>query len=110
MNLYEDIQRIKQVMGINETVMTDFKRRIPQLPMYVKSAYSFLNARNFDSFDEFLNRVVFTTTRDFIQQEFDPYEYYYGHIELAQEIIIYVRSYINKYFLEDIKDYYNNYK
>ena len=58
MDLQEDIQRIKEVMGINESELTQLKRRMDELPKCIKAAYTWLNPRVFNTLDEFIQRVL----------------------------------------------------
>lgn len=67
MNLQEDIDRIKEVMGINESSqITLVKRRLDDVIDYVEAANDWLRPDRFSTFDNFLERVVISATRDFI--------------------------------------------
>ena len=57
MNLHEDIQRIKQMMGINESELTQLKRRMDELPKYIKSTWTWLNPDSFNSLEEFIKEI-----------------------------------------------------
>lgn len=104
MNLHEDIQRIKEVMGINESTLSPMKRRMGELPKYVRSTYNWLNPKAFNDFDDFLDRVVFGTTRDFVA-EFGSNDYE-QQTEIRKEVGPYIRQYIMDNHLEEIRDYY----
>ena len=54
MNLHEDIERIKEVMGINESALSSIKRRMEELPRHIRSMYKWLNPKAFYDFDEFI--------------------------------------------------------
>lgn len=105
MNLQENIHRIKQVMGINESALTHFKRTLYNLPKYVVSTYKWLNPPAFISFSEFIERVAFSTTRDFVADNYkfnNPAEYE----QIREELADYIREYIFQNHLEEIKEYY----
>ena len=70
MNLNEQISRIHEMMGVNPTdvSLSKVRRRLDKLPEYVKSAYMWLNATKFNSFDSFLQRVIFSTLRNFVTE------------------------------------------
>jgi len=42
------------------------KRRMDALLDYIEASYDWLSPRRFNNFDEFLNRVVYSATRDFV--------------------------------------------
>jgi hypothetical protein len=70
MNIREDIHRIKQVMGINESNdVLPVKRRLKALINHIESSYDWLSPRRFNNFDDFLVRVVFSAARDFVAEE-----------------------------------------
>ena len=45
------------------------KRRMDALLDYIEASYDWLSPRRFKDFDDFLERVVFTATRDFVADE-----------------------------------------
>lgn len=55
MNLKENIQRIISV-----------RRNLIKFPDFVRSTYRWLNCSAFKNFDDYLNRVIFSSIRDFI--------------------------------------------
>lgn len=104
MNLHEDIERIKEVMGINESALSSIKRRMEELPRHIRSMYKWLNPKAFYDFDEFIERVIFSTTRDFVSElGIDDYE---KQIEVREEAEPFIRQYIMNNHLEEIRDYY----
>jgi hypothetical protein len=109
MNLHENIERIKEVMGIiNESYLTRLKRRLSFFPDYVYLSYVWLNPKAFEDFDEFLDRVVFNTTIDLITNEYEFTRNDINQINAIQtEIEPYVREYILKNHIDEIRDYYN---
>ena len=109
MNLQEDIQRIKEVMGINESELTQLKRRMDELPKCIKAAYTWLNPRDFNTLDEFIQRGAFSSTRDFILDEYNEYRRFENLDKIAEELYPFILRYIEENFLDEIKDYYNRY-
>lgn len=112
MNLQEQISRIKSMMRIfetmdlNESALNKLKRNLDKLPMYIKSTCSWLNPKAFNSFEEFLQRVIFSSTRDFISNEYD----FNSEKELEEirvQLLYYVKLYVEENMLEEILYYYN---
>ena len=70
MNLQEDIDRIKEVMGINEISYKSYvKRRLPSLIHAVIEAADWLTKIESETFDNFLKRAVFSGVRDILEDE-----------------------------------------
>lgn len=72
--LYKQIKgywyRNNSTSRINESnEINRVKRRMDALLDYIEASYDFLSPRRFKDFDDFLERVVFTATRDFIADE-----------------------------------------
>jgi len=104
--LQENISRIKEVMGIiNEGEITSFKRRLGELPKYINSTLEWLNPKAFNSFDEFLERTIWTTTRDFVITEFNSYNYEEVH-KIREDLLPYVQYFIMNHSIDKIKEYY----
>jgi hypothetical protein len=102
MNLQENIQRIKEVMGLNESV--EIRRRLNMLPKYIRSTYKWLDPKRFSSFDEFIERVFFGTTRDFIDEfEVNSYD---QRLQIRDEFFPYIKEYILENFKDEIEEYY----
>lgn len=56
--------------SINESKeLVRVKRRMDALLDYIEHSYDFLSPRRFKDFDDFLERVVFSATRDFVADE-----------------------------------------
>jgi hypothetical protein len=104
MNLQENIHRIKQMMGINESNLTTLKRRLSELPTYVKSAYTWLYPSAFRSFDDFLERVVFSTTRDFSSSDWKGT--YDELLSVREKLQPFVKQYILDNLINEIREYY----
>lgn len=105
MNLQENILRIQSMMGINESNLTSFKRRLDDLPKYIRSAYTWLNPKAFYDFDEYLNRVIFSTIRDY-STELGIGKNYEELETIREDIREYVKKYILDNFINEIREYY----
>jgi hypothetical protein len=102
MNLQENIRRILRE-EVNESTVV--RRRLDELPKHIKSSYKWLDPKRFGNFDEFLNRVIFQTVRDFSSElGIQDYE---RLLEVREEIKPFVTQYINDNYLEDIKYYFD---
>ena len=106
MNLQENINRIKEVMGIiNESNLDSFKRRMGELPKYIKSTYQWLAPKMFKDFEEFVERVIFSTTRDFVAFELNINDYDEMD-KIREEVLPYIKDFIINNYLEEIRQYY----
>lgn len=104
MNLQENISRIQDMMGvINESTVV--RRRLDVLSKTITSTYKWLNPGAFSNFDEFLDRVIFSTVRDFSIEL--GYEDYQTILKVREEIEPFVKQYIIENYLEDIKYYFD---
>lgn len=91
---------------ITETQLKNLKirRNIHKIPLYVRSAYEWLNPKTFKSFEDFKNRVLFSSTRDFASDYTETSEDYES-----------TKSFLAPHFVEvidgilhsEILDYYN---
>ena len=104
MNLQENIHRIKQMMGINESTISAFKRRMDEIPQVLYNAYTWLDPKRFDSFEEFLERCIFGTIRD-MSTEFGTNDYE-EQLDIREKIEPFIRKYIMDNHLEELRDYY----
>jgi len=57
----EDINESKELLLV--------KRRMDALLDYIEASYDWLSPRRFNNFDDFLERVIFSATRDFVADE-----------------------------------------
>ena len=106
MNLHENIDRIKEVMGINESNGENLvKRRMNNVHKIIKSMYNWLNPGAFKDFDAFIERVIFSSTRDFIMD----LGMYSNLSEQDKEAIynLFTKIVMTEY-LDEIKKYYDN--
>lgn len=89
---------------INESSLSPLKRRMGELSKHVRSTYRWLNAKAFNDFDDFLDRVIFSTTRDFVAEfginDFDE------QVKVRIEVTPFVRQHIMDNFLDEIREYY----
>jgi DNA-directed RNA polymerase subunit RPC12/RpoP len=152
MNLQENIQRIKEVMGVQseekesgekwikcvnckkkftqtirkgkkslaicpycgthndmmseQSMTTSLKRRMGDLDNFIRSTYEWLNPRAFGSFDEFISRVIFTTTREISTSLFDVG--YEQTLKIREEIEPFIANYIVDNFSNEIEEHYLN--
>lgn len=76
-----------------------------ELPKYITSTFKWLNPKAFNNFDEFLERVIFSTTRDYSSDFVDSSEDYEKVIPQVETI---VRDVVMDGYYDDILDYYNS--
>ena len=85
------------------------KRRLDELPNHIRSAYDSLNPNAFNTFDEFLNRVINNATGFFIDESMDERDYdFYQASKIRIKPI--VRNLVNDKFYKEILDFYNSVK
>ena len=105
MNLQQTIRRILK----EETeIPSSLKRRSHQLPNYIRSVYKWLDAKSFGSFDEFVERVIFSTIRDFVG-DFGTNNYE-ENLKIREELIPHISKIIYNDYLDEIKNYYDKEK
>ena len=98
MNLQEQLNRIQEMMGINETTSpsTNIRRRLILIKELLDNTLSSTNPCEFDTFQQFKKNVVLDTMASLMVDEIDgltPTE---------------VGSFIKEYLVDDIKEHYNN--
>lgn len=106
MNLNENISRVKSLMGIisEDAVTLGLSRRMGELPRYIRSTYNWLNAKAFINFEEFVDRVVFSTTRDFVADlSVRPYE---EQLEIREIVAPIIKKMIDEEFIDEMKEYF----
>jgi DNA-binding ferritin-like protein (Dps family) len=105
MNLHEEIRRMHSMMDLTEaSPMMSLKRRVDELPRFVKSAFEVLNPKAFDSLGEFIERVVLSTIREFMAEfDIDNHE---QKLEIIGDLKKSLRDYILDNHLQEIHDYY----
>jgi hypothetical protein len=107
--LYDEIRNyfFKDVVGINESnELLTLKRREEALVTHIINSYDWLSPRKFKEFDDFLDRVVFTATRDFIANEIEgEYENNWRLRDKFEPIILdYIKK--NPSLYDEIYDHY----
>jgi len=78
---------------------------IDELPKYVTSTFEWLNPKAFKNFDEFLERVIFSVTRDYVGAFIDNPEEFY---EIRDRLEPTVREMVMGRYYGEILDYYNS--
>jgi hypothetical protein len=76
-----------------------------ELPKYVTSTFKWLNPKAFNNFDEFIERVIFSATRDYVGEFIDGPEEF---DDLTNMIEPTVRDMVMGRYYDEILDYYNN--
>ena len=93
----EDINESKELLLV--------KRRMDALLDYIEASYDWLSPRRFKDFDDFLERVVFTATRDFVADEIGGE--YREQLKIRDELEPMVLELIKKHSIYDeIYDHY----
>jgi len=93
----EDINESKELLLV--------KRRMDALLDYIEHSYDWLSPRRFKDFDDFLERVVFTATRDFIADEIGGE--YQEQLKIREELEPMILELIKKHSIYDeIYDHY----
>jgi hypothetical protein len=106
MNLHEDIQRIKKVMGINESASLSLKRRLSDISKSFASVIPWISPHSTYGFEHFIDTLAFSTTRQFIDGlGIDDNN---KRIKLRDELRPFIRQYIVDNHLEEIEDTYEN--
>ena len=57
---------MKYIITENQLIALELRRNLNELPKYISSTYQWLNPKAFNNFDEFLDRVIFSATRDYV--------------------------------------------
>jgi len=85
------------------------RRNIPEeLPKYITSTFEWLNPKAFGNFEEFLERVIFSASRDYtsaFMENLENTEDYYSTWDLMKPI---VRDIVMDQYLDEIQNYYNS--
>jgi len=112
-NIRSTIKRVlKEVMGIiNEGIPSKVIRRLNDLDKYIKSSYTWLNPKAFENFEEFFERVVFSTTRDFVADALLEDDLTYEEIvKIREEVEVYINKIIVDNYLLELEAYYFGHK
>lgn len=84
------------------------KRNIfDDLPKYITSSFKWLNPKAFSNFDEFLERVIFSATRDYVGAFVDnPEDYDKLRLMMGDT----VRDMVMNRYYDEILSYFNEYR
>ena len=83
------------------------KRRYHTLADYIRSSYNWLDPVRFKNFDEFIDRVIFSTVRDFTSNEGGDYD---NVLKLRDEIGNEIKNIIMDEYFDEILQYYKDSK
>lgn len=95
---------MKIIITESQFVNLELRRNLNLLPQYIRSTYNWLNPKAFKDFDDFLERVIFSTTRDFISNFMDEGSDYENLVADLQPVITEIIMYEH---YGEILDYYN---
>jgi predicted XRE-type DNA-binding protein len=106
MNLQENINRIKEVMGINESEISPYiKRRLfSDLPNFIRNEYQWLAPWSFIDYDEYMSRIIFNVVREISNSSGDST--YEETMKIREKIAPMVTQYILDNFSDEIEEYY----
>lgn len=77
---------------------------IDGLPKYITSTFKWLNPKAFSNFEEFLERVIFSATGDYVGDFIDGPEDYEDLTKMVEPI---VRQMVMGQYFDEILDYYH---
>lgn len=83
------------------------KRNLEKLPNFIRATYKWLNPKAFYNFDEFIDRVIFSSTRDFVAEFIDDSESYLSTVETFQQN---VKEIVMNEFYDEILNYFELYR
>lgn len=97
---------MKYIITENQLITLELRRNLNELPKYISSSYQWLNPKAFDNFDEFLDRVIFSATRDYVGE-------FIGHNTEKYDVIkskfqFYVRELVMKEYYDKILYYFTS--
>jgi hypothetical protein len=96
-------------MNLQEQSIRMIRRRTDLLDKYIKSTYNWLNPKAFKDFDEFIERVVFSTVRDITSMELNINDYD-ELLKVRNDITKHVEDIVNTKYRDEIKKYYDRNK
>ena len=103
-----DHVHFKHQYSIKESIPASIKRRFEEIADFVRGSYRWLNPKAFDSLEDFVDRVIFSATIDFVA-EFAPSDIDYDEmLKVRDEITPYVKKIVNDEFIDEIREYYEN--
>ena len=113
-DLYNEIKKeyfkeINSEQRMNESKEIAFiKRRMDTLLDYIEASYDWISPRRFNNFDEFLKRVVFSATRDFVaDHRYEMGGEYEDQLKSREDLEPMILELIKKHSIHDeIYDHY----
>lgn len=96
---------MKIIITESQFVNLELRRNLNLLPQYIRSTYNWLNPKAFKDFDEFLERVIFSASRDYTSEFIVNKDDYYIMWELLKPI---VRDIVMNQYYDEILNYYNS--
>lgn len=96
---------MKIIITESQFVNLELRRNLNRLPQYIRSTYNWLNPKAFKDFDEFLERVIFSASRDYTSEFIANKDDYYTIWETLKPI---VRDIVMNQFYDEIYEYYFN--
>lgn len=96
---------MKIIITESQFVNLELRRNLNRLPQYIRSTYNWLNPKAFKDFDEFLERVIFSASRDYTSEFIVNKDDYYTMWESLKPI---VRDIVMNQFYDEIYEYYFN--
>lgn len=97
---------MKIIITENQFVNLELRRNLNVLPKYIRATYNWLNPKAFENFDDFLDRVVFSTTRDYVGEYIGQNTQNYDG--MRKIFLPLVRNVVMNEFHDEILDYYNS--
>lgn len=82
------------------------RRNLNKLPNYVRSTYKWLEPKRFNSFDEFINRVIFSATRDFVADFREPQWSVEDYYKASDKMLEPITDIVMRELYQEIHDYY----
>jgi hypothetical protein len=96
---------MKIIITESQFVNLELRRNLNRLPQYIRSTYNWLNPKAFKDFDEFLERVIFSASRDYTSEFIVNKDDYYTMWESLKLI---VRDIVMNQYYDEILNYYNS--
>jgi hypothetical protein len=96
---------MKIIITESQFVNLELRRNLNLLPQYIRSTYNWLNPKAFKDFDEFLERVIFSASRDYTSEFIVNKDDNYIMWELLKPI---VRDIVMNQYYDEILNYYNS--
>lgn len=85
------------------------RRNIPtELRKYITSSFEWLNPKAFSNFEEFLERVIFSASRDFTSEYMGDIQHTDEYYSLWESMKPIVRDIIMNEYHDEILNYYNS--